>query len=321
MSIYVGVDIGGTNMVCGIIRDGQLTGSRKIPTESQQGAEQVISRLAEMISGLVKEEGVKEQLKAVGIGVPGFVNPEEGIVHFAGNLKWKDVPLAGILSERLGGIPVFVDNDVRMYVYGEAAYGAAKGFRHVLGITIGTGIAAAYVQEGKLLYGDRYMAGELGHIRMEGATYECGCGMTGCLEAVASANGMARQAEEAIAQGKETVLKRWIDEGAIERVTAADVSKAYDLGDAEAIEIMNRTGALIGKGLSYAVTMLSPDCLVIGGGGALAGERLFKPLRETLKDNIYSGYWDKLTIVAAEHNDHAGIFGGAAFAKQRSENA
>ncbi|WP_274364270.1 ROK family protein [Paenibacillus thermotolerans] len=318
MGVIVGVDIGGTNMVCGIVRDGAVISSRKIATEADRGAEHVLSRLADTIREIVEADGAGGELEAVGIGVPGLVDPKEGVVMRASNLQWSDVPIARIMSEKLGGVPVFADNDVKTYVYGEAVYGAGKGFGHVLGITVGTGIAAAYVQEGELLYGDKFMAGELGHIRMDGVTYKCGCGMTGCLESIASANGMARQAEEAIAQGRETVLKRWLDEGAIARVTAADVSKAYDLGDKVAVDIMNRTGTVLGKALSYAVTMLSPDCLVIGGGGALAGERLFKPLRETLKESVLSSYWDNLTIVPAEHNDHAGILGGAAFARQRT---
>ncbi|WP_199620002.1 ROK family protein [Paenibacillus alkalitolerans] len=318
MSVFVGVDIGGTNMVCGIVRGGSLAKSRKIPTEAHLGQNHVISRLASLIMESIDEEGARGELKAVGIGIPGFIKPEEGVVTFAANLQWRDVPLAGLLSERLSGVPVFIDNDVRMYVYGEAVYGAGRGFNHVLGITVGTGIAAAFVQHGELLYGDRNMAGEIGHIRMDGVSYLCGCGLTGCLEAAASANGMARQAAEAIAQGKDSVLKQWMNEGVIDRITAADVSKAYDVGDAVAIDVMNRTGVLLGKALSYAVTLFSPDCLVIGGGGALAGDRLFNPLRETLKEYVIGAYWDKLTIVPAQWNEHAGILGGAAFAEKRS---
>jgi glucokinase len=319
VSTVIGVDIGGTNVACGIVREGELVATRKFPTEAHLGQDHVISQLAANLAELADQEGVSEELAGVGIGIPGFIDPAEGIVNFAGNLKWRNVPLARLLSERLGGLPVFIDNDVRMYVLGEASYGAGRGFAHVLGITIGTGIASAYVHRGELLYGDRNMAGEIGHIRMPGVEYSCGCGNTGCLEAIASANGMAKQAHVAIAQGKETVLKRWLDEGAVSRITAADVSNAYDLGDEVAAEIMNRTGSLIGQALSYAVTLLSPDCLVIGGGGALAGERLLRPLRASLQANLYSGYWDKLTVVPAQWNDQAGILGAAASALMQSD--
>lgn len=319
MDLFAGVDIGGTNIVCGLTdAEGNLIFKMKQPTEAHLGSDHVLAKTAKMIDRLLKDAAMeKSSVVAVGVGTPGFVDPVEGITRFAGNLQWRDVEVAGPLSSLLQDIPVYVDNDVRMYTYGEAMKGAAQGFDHVLGITLGTGIAAAMVNKGRLYYGGGFMAGEIGHILMEGVGYRCGCGMTGCLETVASGTGIVRQMKDRINRGAGSILQEWFTEGNMDKLTSADVSKAYDTGDQTAIEVMKYTGTQLGKGLSYAVTLFSPDIIVIGGGAALAGDRLFGPMREQLKRSVYSEYWERLTITPALMNDDAGIVGSALNARHK----
>jgi len=319
MSKLIGMDIGGTNIVCGLVdAQGSLIHKVKQPTEALKGSGYVFDKIGGMIDQLLRETNTpRTDVSAVGAGTPGFIDPERGVTLFAGNLKWTDVPTAEEIRRRTG-IPTFIDNDVRMYVYGETVCGAAQGYEHVLGITIGTGLAAASVNRGHLFYGGRYMAGEIGHLIFpDQIPYTCGCGMTGCLETVASATGIARQARDLIRSGRSSVLREWFRDTSIESMTAADVSKAYDVNDPVAVEVMNHTGQLLGRGLAYAVTLYSPDMIVIGGGGALAGERLFAPMREQLQQSVYSGYWERLTIAPARHIDDAGIIGSALAAGQR----
>ncbi|MVO98565.1 ROK family protein [Paenibacillus lutrae] len=320
MSFFVGVDLGGTNIVCGLLdQEFNLLAKSKQPTEAANGSDFVLERIAVMIEDLLREQNIdRSQLGAVGLGTPGFIDPVRGVCTFASNLRWNNVPVSDILGARLG-VPVFIDNDVRMYIFGEAMKGPGQGYANVLGITLGTGMAAALVNEGQLYYGGGFMAGEIGHIIVgDGESTPCGCGLVGCLETVASATGLARQAREALAAGRESVLGEWFPGAEAANVTAADVSRAYDEGDALAIEIMNHTGKLLGRGLSYAVTLYSPDALIIGGGASLAGERLLGPMRDELRKSVYHGYWDRLTIHPGALIDDGGVIGSAAFAASRA---
>ncbi|WP_010273480.1 ROK family protein [Paenibacillus senegalensis] len=317
MKYYAGVDLGGTNIVCGLLDEQfNLLDKVKRPTEAAKGADHVIGRIAEMIQELAaKRELPLEAIQSVGAGIPGLIDPIQGICRFAGNLNWRDLDVSARLSKLLN-IPVFIDNDVRMYALGEAEKGAGQGYPVVFGITLGTGIAAALVENGRLYYGGRYIAGEFGHIIMEGETRTCGCGMVGCLETVASATGLAKQAREHIASGKETIMKTMVSSP--DELTAAHISRAYDEGDQVAVDIMNHTGTLLGKGLSYAVTLLNPDVVVIGGGAANAGERIFAPMRKELQRLLLPMYWDHLEIKTAELLDDAGVIGSAVNAAKRA---
>ncbi|BBI32390.1 ROK family protein [Cohnella abietis] len=317
MSVTIGVDLGGTNIVCGAVDEtGSVLRKLKQPTEAHLGHSDVLGRIAAMVQSIRKELAGEHEVSSVGVGVPGLVDPQAGISRFAGNLKWHDVPVAAELESRLG-IPVYIDNDVRLYIYGEAVAGAGRGFDHILGITIGTGIAAAIMIEGQFHYGYKAMAGEIGHVRMEGVEEACSCGLYGCLETVASASGMVRQARKAIQEGRKSVLADWYPSESLHLLTAADLSKAMDQGDSLATEILTRAGALNGRALAAAATVLSPEIIIVGGGGALAGERILAPLRKELYELLLPDFREGLKVVAAENNDDAGIIGSALFARHR----
>lgn len=319
MSYFIGFDVGGTNMVCGLVDSaGTLIRKNKRKTAAQLGSEAVIAGMIEMIQTLCDEEKISPQsLRGVGVGTPGFIDPERGVCLFSANLNWRDVPLAELLSAQLP-CPVYINNDVRMYVYGEAMAGAGQGYRHVLGMTLGTGIAAALVHDGQIYNGGAYQAGEIGHVPIDGVQERCNCGLTGCLETIASASGIARQAQQAIGKGEKSILTEWFSDPA--HITAADVSRAYDADDEIAQRVMHYTGHMLGKGLSYAVTLFSPDIVVIGGGVAVAGERLFAPMREELKQRVHPMYWDRLYIKTASLLDDAGVIGSAIYAKSQKGN-
>ncbi|MBD8498403.1 ROK family protein [Paenibacillus arenosi] len=315
MRYMVGIDLGGTNIVCGLVNEQyELIDKVKRPTETELGEEHVLQKMASMVDELLVKNGIeRSSLIAVGAGCPGFIDPIRGMTLFAANLKWTDVEVSKRLGE-LVGVPVFIDNDVRMYVYGEAMSGAGRDGKVVLGVTIGTGMSAATVANGELYYGNRFMAGEIGHVAMDGETTPCGCGLIGCVETVVSATGLVRQAREALEAGRSSILREAYEAGSL---TAALISDAYDQGDELAQSIMQHTGTVLGKALAYAITAYSPDILVIGGGGSLAGERLFVPVRETLKRHVYHGYLEQLDIRQGELIDDGGVIGSAAFARTR----
>ncbi|MDB4867769.1 MAG: glucokinase [Cohnella sp.] len=321
MTLWIGVDVGGTNIVCGAVaQDGAVLHSIKAPTEAHLGTEAVLDKIARMSRQVLEEFGRADELASIGIGTPGLVDPFAGISRNSTNLNWQNVPVAAGISERLGGVPVYIDNDVRNYVFGEARYGAGRGFGTVLGLTVGTGIAAAIVQQGELFYGHKAMAGEIGHGPREGIDVPCGCGLTGCLETVASASGMVREAKRAIAQGQATVLSEWFPGDRLGNLAAADLSRAMDAGDELAAEIMTRAGMLIGQALEAAVHLISPDVIIVGGGAAMAGERLLAPMRAALYPRLMSDFRIDLQIKTAELNDHAGIVGSAMSAMVRSNS-
>jgi glucokinase len=316
MACYIGVDIGGTNIVFGLVDDlNNCLLFKKIATEAQRGSIHIIQTIAAQILDLAEHAG--EHVIAVGVGVPGFVDHENGISVKAVNLGWDNYPFVAEL-QKLIPMPIYINNDVRLYTYGEALVGAGKDYKNVLGVTLGTGIAAAMVNEGQLYYGSGNRAGELGHIFMAGNTYACNCGLIGCLETVASANGIARQAKDAINHGQTSILQMWFPENRIDDITALDVSNAYDQGDSLAIKIMEDTGIYLGKGLAYAVNFYSPDVIIIGGGAALAGERLLGPMKQQLQNTILPLYWKGLTVVEAQRIEDAGIIGSALYAKNQT---
>lgn len=316
MKYLMGIDIGGTNIVCGLVDlEGNLVGTIKFATDRHKAKEAIIDQITVKINELLLQEQIgMDNVIAVGVGTPGIVDPIKGISILSGNLHWKDVPLAHWLSEQVHK-PVFIDNDVRMYIYGEAMAGRGQGYDHVFGLTIGTGIASASVNKGVLYYGGGYLAGEFGHIPMDGIEEPCHCGLIGCLETIVSATGIARQAKQAIDRGQESILQKWVVDRSY--ITALDVSKAFDLKDELAINVMNDTGKMLGKALSHVVPLMSPDIIIIGGGVAAAGNRLMIPMRDELQRRLHPMYWDRLVIKPAQHIEFAGVLGSALYAKSR----
>lgn len=319
MSFWIGIDVGGTNIVCGIVNDqGEVLSSLKKPTEASYGTSSVLTKMAQMTSEVAANAGLSDQISGIGIGIPGLVDPWNGIALYSANLNWRDVPLAAELSKRTS-LPVYIDNDVRMYIYGEAVYGSGQGADCVLGLTVGTGMSAAIINRGHLHYGHLNLAGEIGHGPMDGESAPCGCGFEGCMEASASASGMVREAKRYISEGRETVLSEWFPGENLQHLSAADISKAMDSGDSLASEIMNHAGELLGKALAPVVHLLSPEVIIIGGGGAMAGERLLTPLRQTLMSRLLPDFRQHVSIRTAILGDDAGVIGSAMQAKQRHE--
>jgi len=322
MGYYIGLDVGGTHIVGGLLdSDGTLLHTLKIQTEATKGTEFVLNRMVELIGQLLEERGIEDHtaLEAVGIGIPGFIQPAEGLVKLAANLPFTNIHIADEIRNRVGA-PVYIHNDVKMIVYGEAIQGAGRGYDHVFGITLGTGMASGFVDHGRLLTGGGDLAGEIGHVRMEEIPYHCGCGMQGCLETVASATGIVRQAIDALDRGRPSLLGEWFPLNNRSALTAKDVTKAYDAGDQVAIDIMKYTGTILGKALAFAVILYSPDVIIVGGGVASAGERLLRPLRDTLLAHVHPLYRERIQVVTPTLHEHAGVIGSAEYARMMLNN-
>ncbi|WP_083609796.1 ROK family protein [Paenibacillus sp. P3E] len=250
------------------------------------------------------------------MGIPGLLDPEEGLSLFSPNFPgWEHVHIVNEMKP-FYDFPVFIDNDVRMNLYGEWQYGAARGYRNIILLTLGTGLGSGIVSDGKVVYGTTFSAGEIGHMNMFRQGRPCRCGSSGCLGRYVSAVGMVNTFKEKLAEGRTSIIQTWTG-GDNERITALMISDAYDLEDALAVEVMHETGVLLGFGLSNVINLLNPEAVIIGGGMSAAGERLLRSVRETVKEHALKLSGSKCSIVQAELGSRAGTLGAAAYAYRR----
>jgi glucokinase len=313
----IGVDLGGTNIVVSAMSlDGsRLFGAQSEPTMAAEGAEAVIARMARMVNATVdttmQEAGVpKRAFLGVGIGAPGTVDRDKGLVLAAPNLKWYDFPLVERMTE-LTGLPVKLDNDANCATYGEWWLGAARGGTNVIGVTIGTGVGGGIIIDRHVYHGSSDAAGEIGHITIDLNGRRCGCGNYGCLEAYASGSAIAERAREALQNDESSVLPSLVN-GDVSKITAAVVYQAAGDGDALALEIVRDTAKYLGAGLANLLNVFNPDVVVIAGGVTQAGEALFGPLRTEVRRRAFKTVSDACRIVPGTLPGTAGVVGAVA---------
>jgi len=321
----VGVDIGGTNVVVGLVpEDGGAPRALRVRTTSSLGPpDEVVGHLARIIDGVVRdglaEVGARrEDVIGVGIGSPGPLDLASGVVIDAFNLGWKDFALRDRVAEAVG-LPASLDNDANCATWGEFWQGAGKGVRNLVGVTLGTGIGGGVILDGRLVHGASASAGELGHMTIDFSGRRCKCGNYGCLEAYASGPNIAARAREGIEAGAESVLLDLVG-GDIERITAVTVYEAILQGDAYAGEVMVETAKLLGAGIANIVNILNPDAVVIVGGVTRAGDYLFTPLRSEVRRRAFKSAERVCRIVPGALPETAGVIGAAGlFLCARSE--
>jgi glucokinase len=319
----VGVDIGGTNMVVGLVpfRGGNASAIRRQATLPERGAEDVVDRVVNSIQESVKEVlerngGSKEQVVGVGIGSPGPLDRKTGVVLETPNLGWRDLPLRDLIGDRVG-LPTTLDNDANCATYGEWWMGAGKGARILVGLTLGTGIGGGLVIDGKIHHGASDAAGEFGHMTIDFTGRKCKCGNYGCLEAYASGPNIAARAVEGIEAGIESVLTELVD-GNLDAITAQRVYEAAVLGDGYAKEVMQETAKVLGVGIANLLNGLNPDAVVIAGGVTRAGEHLFGPLTKEIRKRAFRPAVEACRVVPAQLPETAGVIGAAGVFKRET---
>ena len=317
----VGVDIGGTNIVVGVIpMDGGTPASlATLPTEGVRGSEFVIQRVATMVEDAISETlaahgGTRADVAGVGIGSPGPINREIGTVITTPNLGWKNLPLRDLVS-RAVQLPATLDNDANCATYGEWWLGAGRGVDYLVGITLGTGIGGGIVLNGEIVHGASDAAGEVGHMTIEFTGRKCKCGNYGCLEAYCSGPNIAARAREGLEAGYESILTQLVD-GHLDRITAATVYEAAVLEDRYANEVMTETAKILGAGVANVINVLNPQAIVIAGGVTRAGEHLFGPLRSEVRRRSFRSAYDACQILPAALPETAGMIGAAAVFKK-----
>jgi glucokinase len=321
----VGVDIGGTNVLVGLVaRDGGRPLSLSKRTTASLGEpDAVVGHLARIIGevidgGLRASGGSRADVLGIGIGSPGPLDLEAGVVLNAFNLGWRDFPLRDRLCEAVG-LPAILDNDANCATWGEFWQGAGKGARSLVGVTLGTGIGGGVVLDGRLVHGASASAGEIGHMTIDFTGRRCKCGNYGCLEAYASGPNIAARAREGIEAGAESLLLRLVD-GDPERITAVTVYEAILQGDGYAAEVMIETAKLLGAGIANVVNILNPEVVVIVGGVTRAGDFLFAPLRSEVRRRAFKSAEQACRIVPGALPETAGVIGAAGlFLQSRSQ--
>ena len=318
----IGVDLGGTNIVVGAVSvDGtRQFGMQTVPTRADLGAGAVVARIATQVEAVIAETlaatgGARSDILGVGIGSPGPLDRERGIVIFTPNLGWRDEPLRDRVQDATK-LSATLDNDANCATLGEWWLGAAKGARHVVGLTIGTGIGGGLILDGRLYHGASDVAGEIGHATIDSTGRRCKCGNYGCLEAYASGPAIAERAREALAGGEPSAIPASVG-GDLSRITAATVYAAATSGDRLALEVVRETARLLGAGVANLVNIFNPEVVVLAGGVTLAGDALFEPMRAEVRRRAFKPAVEACRIVPGALDGNAGVIGAAATFAQR----
>jgi len=315
--LVLGVDLGGTKILTAVTNSqGKMLSHDHSITPAPKGHEAVIQSILESAHRALKQADVAiSELTAIGVGAPGLSNPETGILFTSPNLPgWRNVPLRDIIQERLGK-KTFVINDANAAALGEFYFGAARGIRNFIYITLSTGIGGGIVIDGKIYSGAIGAAGEVGHMTIDDEGPICNCGNRGCWETLASGTALAKEARHRIKEGVATSILEYA-EGDVEKVTAQVIYSAAERGDSLAKELIARTGYYVGVGLANLINIFNPELIVIGGGLSNIGDMLLEPAFKVAEERAYKEAFQTMRFASAGLGRSSGVLGAAAFALQ-----
>ncbi len=312
-TFVVGIDVGGQTTKIGVVdARGAVLAQTVIRTDTSDDAAPFIAELAAAVKKVIKDAGVEGNVRGIGVGAPNG-NYYTGTIENAPNLRWgrTRVEFAKLLSEAMDGLPVALTNDANAAAVGEMTYGAARGMKNFIMITLGTGVGSGIVINGEVVYGHDGFAGELGHtiaVRANGRA--CGCGRSGCLEAYCSAMGVARTAREWLELSDEPSLLR-----NVETIASKDVYEAAKEGDKLALKVFEFTGKLLGRSFADFIAFSAPEAIVLFGGLARAKEFLLPPMEQAMNEHVLGLWKDKVKIVFSQLKESdAAILGASALA-------
>lgn len=310
----IGVDLGGTNIVSAVVDENNKIVARATEkTNAPRPAEEIFDDIAKTIRNAVANAGLKmDDIESIGVGTPGSVNKEKGLIEFANNLGFDNVPAYDLLSTRTGCSNVFFDNDANCAALGEAVAGAGKGVKNFVAITLGTGVGSGIVVDGKLVTGVNYAAGEMGHTVIVYNGEQCNCGRRGCWERYSSATALIQQTKNAMLSDPFTKMWDMVDDCDIKKVNGRTAFDAMRAGDETAKNVVENYMGYLACGMTNIINTFQPDVLCVGGGVGNEKENLLGPVRKLIKNQIYSIHATKQTkICAAELGNDAGIIGAA----------
>lgn len=310
---YLGIDLGGTNAAAGVVNENyEIIGKASVPTNADAGVDAVVSNIVKAAKAAIKEAGVTENdISGIGVGSPGAIDPEKGVVDFAGNLGFDHTPLAELVGAHFPGKKVSVENDANVAAFAEHMAGAAKGTRDSVTITLGTGVGGGMVINGRIYSGFNSKGGEFGHIVIERDGWECSCGRRGCWEAYASVSGLIRLTKQEMLRDEQSVM--WeIAKGSLDNVNGLTSFDAMRRGDHTAIYVVESYLRSVAAGLINVINILQPQVICIGGGISKEGDYLLKPIQKIVNSEMFTKRSDTSTEVRiAKLGNDAGIIGAA----------
>jgi glucokinase len=316
--LVLGIDLGGTKILAGVVRpDNRVIGRAKRSTPAQEGGPAIVEAIAACADEALDSAGFsRAELAAVGVGSPGPLDSEAGVILFSANLNVKNFPLGSQLSAKIG-CPVLVQNDVRVGGYGEYRLGTGRGYHDLIVAFVGTGIGGCVILRGEIVTGSTGNAGELGHIIIKAGGPRCGCGRRGCMEAFASKTAIARRVDKAVQKGRTTILaEKMARKGG--RLKSGDLAEAVAAKDPVALKEVKRAAHFLGIGLGGLINVLGPELVIIGGGvtGAL-GQPFVDLVRSAARTQALTDPRGTIPIERASLGDNAGILGAALLAREQ----
>ncbi|MEI3596680.1 MULTISPECIES: ROK family glucokinase [unclassified Oceanobacillus] len=316
----IGIDIGGTSIKFGLFTaEGELLHKWNIPTRTKDNGFFILPDTWASIKEILEKKDITtDEILGIGAGIPGFISSEEGIVHYGTNIGWRNKQFTKELSD-LSGLPVFIENDANMAVLGENWQGAGNEGKHVIAVTLGTGVGGGIIANGSILNGISGMAGELGHILIEENGAPCNCGKSGCLETIASATGIVRLAKDLSIKQPESELAKMYNEK--KDLTAKDVFQLAEKADKAAMEIVSTVAATLGRTFADLGVILNPEKILIGGGVSQAGEPFINQIRDHFEAYALPRVKANCEIKQAVLGNDAGIIGAAFCVKQNVEKS
>ncbi|MBR1483483.1 MAG: ROK family protein [Ruminococcus sp.] len=310
----LGIDLGGTNIVAGLVDENyNIVAKGSCKTNVPRPESSICDSMAEVARQACENAGVSlDEVESIGIGVPGAVNPETGVIEYSANLHFHNWEVIKMMQERLNK-KVLIENDANAAALGEYLAGSAKGAKNAVAITLGTGVGGGIIINGKIYSGSNFAGAELGHMVIVRGGKECGCGRKGCWEAYSSATGLINLTKEKILSEKmdySYMLK--LADGDINKVNGKTAFDAAAAGDNDAQEVLNEYFGYLATGLVNIINIFQPDVLCIGGGISNQGENLLRPLRKIIEEERYTKHNDKQTLLCTcSLGNDAGIIGAA----------
>lgn len=313
--MYIGVDIGGTNVTAGLVsNDGNILLQKRCPTLPSRGLDTVIKDIVNLIKDVINQAPNCEEVLGIGIGVPGVADKLTGNVISCVNLGWKNVPLGKTLEKEFNK-PIYIDNDASVAALAEFENGALKGTQNSILITLGTGVGGGFIINGKLYGGTNNVGSEIGHMVIGENFYNCNCGKNGCFETFSSATALIKYTRKLMEETNEnTTIGDFIGDD-LDKLDAKIIFDCAKAGDKLALSSVNRLIDYLVIGITNLINLLDPEVIALGGGISKAGDYLLELIENKISDKILFKDLDYSKIVLAEHGNDAGIIGSAMLCK------